>query len=212
MTQFSVTPERCRKQDLSNITLDSGLDTSSPGSIVKSPFGTPSKEIQNQEFRPNMNSTPMRRSQMTTPNNSPQRRNFQDGGQESKTNLIVNYLPQVRSSFTKIIIFKNLIQNMTHDHLRELFRSIGEIENCKLVRNKETKLSLGYGFVNYRNAEDAQKAVEQLNGRQIQNKMIKVSFARPSSQHIKVSFWSCVVKVIEMLIKLVFIQILLAVV
>ena len=75
---------------------------------------------------------------------------------------------------------------MTIDNLRDLFRSIGEIENCKLCRNKDTKLSLGYGFVNYRLPEDAQKAVNQLNGRAIQNKLIKVSFARPSSQHIKV--------------------------
>ena len=75
---------------------------------------------------------------------------------------------------------------MTVDNFRELFRSIGEIENCKLCRNKETKLSLGYGFVNYRKPQDAQKAVNQLNGRPIQNKQIKVSFARPSSHHIKV--------------------------
>ena len=75
---------------------------------------------------------------------------------------------------------------MTNDSLRDLFRSIGEIENSKLCKHKDTKLSLGYGFVNYRNPEDAAKAVQQLNGRQIQNKMIKVSFARPSSQHIKV--------------------------
>ena len=75
---------------------------------------------------------------------------------------------------------------MTNDSLRDLFRSIGEIENSKLCKHKDTKLSLGYGFVNYRSSEDAAKAVQQLNGRQIQNKMIKVSFARPSSQHIKV--------------------------
>ena len=80
----------------------------------------------------------------------------------------------------------NYFQSMTIDNLRDLFRSIGEIENCKLCRNKETKLSLGYGFVNYSNPEDAAKAVQQLNGRAIQNKNIKVSYARPSSQHIKV--------------------------
>lgn len=42
--------------------------------------------------------------------------------EDSKTNLIVNYLPQ----------------NMTQEELKSLFGSIGEIESCKLVRDKIT--------------------------------------------------------------------------
>ncbi|VDM50866.1 unnamed protein product [Toxocara canis] len=45
--------------------------------------------------------------------------------------------------------------------------------------------SLGYGFVNYVRQEDALKAVSTLNGLRLQNKTIKVSFARPSSESIK---------------------------
>jgi len=45
--------------------------------------------------------------------------------------------------------------------------------------------SLGYGFVNYIRAEDAEKAVNTLNGLRLQNKVIKVSYARPSSESIK---------------------------
>lgn len=45
------------------------------------------------------------------------------GGQEdSKTNLIVNYLPQ----------------QMTQEEIRSLFSSIGEVESCKLIRDKVT--------------------------------------------------------------------------
>ena len=43
-------------------------------------------------------------------------------GEESKTNLIVNYLPQT----------------MTQDDIRNLFTSVGEIESCKLIRDKTT--------------------------------------------------------------------------
>ena len=75
---------------------------------------------------------------------------------------------------------------MNHETLRDLFRCIGEVDQVKLCKNKETKLSLGYGFVKYKREEDAMKAVQQLNGRTIQNKRIKVSFARPSSDIIKV--------------------------
>ena len=76
---------------------------------------------------------------------------------------------------------------MSHEALRDLFRCIGEVDQVKLCKNKETKLSLGYGFVKYKREEDAMKAVQQLNGRTIQNKRIKVSFARPSSDIIKVN-------------------------
>lgn len=49
--------------------------------------------------------------------------------EDSKTNLIVNYLPQ----------------NMTQEELKSLFGSIGEIESCKLVRDKITGMCI-WGF------------------------------------------------------------------
>ncbi|KAM3937978.1 ELAV-like protein 2 isoform 8-T10 [Leptodactylus fuscus] len=90
--------------------------------------------------------------------------------EDSKTNLIVNYLPQ----------------NMTQEELKSLFGSIGEIESCKLVRDKITgMLHLGYGFVNYIDPKDAEKAINTLNGLRLQTKTIKVSYARPSSASIR---------------------------
>lgn len=44
---------------------------------------------------------------------------------------------------------------------------------------------MGYGFVNYHQKDDAEKAINTLNGLRLQNKTIKVSFARPSSEAIK---------------------------
>jgi len=87
----------------------------------------------------------------------------------SQTNLIVNYLPQT----------------MSQEEIRSLFASIGEVESCKLIRDKTTGQSLGYGFINYVNNEDAAKAIQTLNGLRLQNKTIKVSYARPSSESIK---------------------------
>jgi len=90
--------------------------------------------------------------------------------EDSKTNLIVNYLPQT----------------MTQEEIRSLFSSIGEVESCKLIRDKVTVgQSLGYGFVNYHRADDATKAIQTLNGLRLQNKTIKVSHSRPSSEAIK---------------------------
>ncbi|XP_062539131.1 ELAV-like protein 2 [Armigeres subalbatus] len=91
------------------------------------------------------------------------------GQEDSKTNLIVNYLPQT----------------MTQEEVKSLFSSIGDVESCKLIRDKVTGQSLGYGFVNYHRPEDADKAINTFNGLRLQNKTIKVSFARPSSDAIK---------------------------
>ncbi|KAL3213493.1 hypothetical protein MRX96_035348 [Rhipicephalus microplus] len=89
----------------------------------------------------------------------------QGSAEDSKTNLIVNYLPQT----------------MTQEEIRSLFSSIGEVESCKLIRDKVTeegtsppiRQSLGYGFVNYVRPEDAEKAINTLNGLRLQNKTIK---------------------------------------
>nr|XP_057930467.1 ELAV-like protein 1 [Doryrhamphus excisus] len=87
----------------------------------------------------------------------------------SRTNLIVNYLPQ----------------SMNQDELRNLFSNVGEVESAKLIRDKVAGNSLGYGFVNFVNASDAERAISSLNGLRLQSKTIKVSYARPSSDTIK---------------------------
>lgn len=74
---------------------------------------------------------------------------------------------------------------MTQDEIRGLFASVGSVESCKLVRDQTTGLSLGYAFVNFQKHEDAEEAINSLNGLQLQNKTIKVSYARPSSESIK---------------------------
>ncbi len=56
-----------------------------------------------------------------------------DGSGDGRTNLIVNYLPQ----------------NMTQDDMRNLFATMGEIKTCKLIHDKVSGQSLGYGFVDY---------------------------------------------------------------
>ena len=88
---------------------------------------------------------------------------------ESKTNLIINYLPQT----------------MTTEELKNVFQTVGPVDSCKLIKDKTSHQSLCYGFVNYVNLEDADKAIKVLNGLKLENKVIKVSYARPSSESIK---------------------------
>lgn len=89
--------------------------------------------------------------------------------EDSRTNLIINYLPQTLSD----------------PEFKSLFLSIGPIKSCKIVRHKATGYSYGFGFVDYTTPIDAMRAIQTLNGFQIQNKKIKVAYARPSSDNIK---------------------------
>lgn len=77
---------------------------------------------------------------------------------DQRTNLIINYLPQ----------------EMTEEELRTLFTSIGSLESCKLIRDKVTKSSLGYAFVNFLEPRDARKAIRSLQGMKLTTKTIKV--------------------------------------
>ncbi|CAB3360374.1 Hypothetical predicted protein [Cloeon dipterum] len=54
--------------------------------------------------------------------------------------------------------------NITEDMLRGIFEPFGKIDSIQLQMDPETGRSRGYGFVTYRDAEDAKRALEQLNG------------------------------------------------
>jgi len=88
---------------------------------------------------------------------------------DMKRNLIVNYLPPT----------------LNQDDVKELFGRIGPVSNCKLIRNYTTGQSLGYAFIEYPTENLAAEAIAQIDGMQVQEKKLKVSYARQSSPDIK---------------------------
>uniref|UniRef100_A0A1B6KB81 RRM domain-containing protein n=2 Tax=Graphocephala atropunctata TaxID=36148 RepID=A0A1B6KB81_9HEMI len=88
---------------------------------------------------------------------------------DSLKNLIVNYIPQCLEDYA----------------LKAIFSGIGEVDSCKIMKDHKTGYSYGFGFVSYVNPEDAQTAIQKLNGLKIVNKHIKVAYARPSDESIK---------------------------
>jgi RNA recognition motif-containing protein len=66
--------------------------------------------------------------------------------------------------------------------LRQLFEQYGPIESVKIVCDRETRQSRGYGFVKYRQSASAQMAIEALNGYPIMNKRLKVALASAGLQ------------------------------
>ena len=65
---------------------------------------------------------------------------------------------------------------MTDTELYSMFITLGPIVSAKIMRDKSSGYSFGYGFVQYESPADAAKAIQQLNGLQVaNNKRIKVS-------------------------------------
>ncbi|XP_046999807.1 RNA-binding protein 39 isoform X2 [Schistocerca americana] len=64
--------------------------------------------------------------------------------------------------------------NITEDMLRGIFEPFGKIDNIQLIIDPETGRSKGYGFLTFHNAEDAKKALEQLNGFELAGRPMKV--------------------------------------
>ena len=71
----------------------------------------------------------------------------------------------------------------TEDELREVFSQAGEVASARVITDKFTGKSRGFGFVEMANAEGAQKAIETLNGYELGGRKITVSEARPMEKN-----------------------------
>ncbi len=67
----------------------------------------------------------------------------------------------------------------TDDGLRAHFEQIGPVASARVITDRESGRSKGFGFVEYENDDDNQKAVDQLNGKELDGRTINVSLARP---------------------------------
>jgi RNA recognition motif-containing protein len=72
----------------------------------------------------------------------------------------------------------NLSYSTTDSSLNELFAPFGTVESARVISDRDTGTSKGFGFVEMSNA-DAQKAMGALNGREIDGRAIKVNEAKP---------------------------------
>ena len=78
---------------------------------------------------------------------------------------------------TKIYV-GNLPYSATEDELRELFAAHGEVNSVSLVNDRETGRPRGFGFVEMA-SEDAEGAIQALDGSQMGGRTLKVNEARP---------------------------------
>ena len=76
----------------------------------------------------------------------------------------------------------NLSFDTTEEDLRQAFDPFGQISSVRVITDRDTGRSKGFGFVEMPNDAEAQSAVTGLNGKELQGRSLKVSEARPRSE------------------------------
>ena len=71
----------------------------------------------------------------------------------------------------------NIAYTMTIEELKELFVVYGNVTNVKIIVDKQTGKSKGYGFVEMEDDEGAEKAIHAINDTQVNGRNIKVNNA-----------------------------------
>lgn len=67
--------------------------------------------------------------------------------------------------------------------LRDLFEGYGDVDTVKIIMDRDTGKSKGYGFVEMPNDDEANKAIEELNDAEFQGRYIVVKKARPKEDN-----------------------------
>lgn len=73
----------------------------------------------------------------------------------------------------------NLSYDLTDDDLREAFAAFGDVQSAKVIFDRETGRSKGFGFVEMPDDAQAAEAIEALNGQDLKGRPARVSEARP---------------------------------
>lgn len=80
------------------------------------------------------------------------------------------------------IFIAGLSYNINDSDLMDLFNEYGEISSAKVIMDRESGRSKGYGFVEMEDEAAGQKAIEELNGAEYDGRVISVSVARPRTE------------------------------
>lgn len=70
---------------------------------------------------------------------------------------------------------------MTDDGLMEAFSKCGTVESARVITDRDSGRSKGFGFVEMASDAEATKAIEQLNGQTVDGRALNVSEARPQA-------------------------------
>ncbi len=76
----------------------------------------------------------------------------------------------------------NLAWGVTDSTLEQLFAQHGTVQSAQVVMDRDTGRSRGFGFVEMANDQEAQAAIQALNGQQVEGRALTVNEARPKTE------------------------------
>ena len=79
----------------------------------------------------------------------------------------------------------NLSFNATDDDIKSAVEAYGTVETASIIRDKYSAQSRGFGFVEMSNKEEAEKAIQSLNGSDFKGRALKVNEAKPRESRPK---------------------------
>ncbi len=88
---------------------------------------------------------------------------------------------------TKLFV-GNLSFNTTEGQILELFKTVGNVSSCELILDKFTSKSRGFAFVEMGSQEEANKAIAELNGKELDGRALTVNEARPREERPRGDF------------------------
>ncbi len=79
----------------------------------------------------------------------------------------------------------NLPFNLGEEDLKEIFEEYGEVASAKIISDKITGRSKGFGFVEMENGDEANNAIKELNNAEVNGRNIKVNESKPRSNDFR---------------------------
>jgi len=79
----------------------------------------------------------------------------------------------------------NLALNVTEEDLKKVFEAFGDIESVKIIKDRYSGESRGFGFVEMPAGAEGQSAIQGMNGKELKGLMLKVNEARPQKSRDK---------------------------
>ncbi len=81
------------------------------------------------------------------------------------------------------IFVGNLAWGVSDDELKNTFSEFGDITDAVVIKDRFTKRSKGFGFVEFADAAAAEKAIQEMNGKEVSGRELKVAEAKPKEDN-----------------------------
>ena len=76
----------------------------------------------------------------------------------------------------------NLSHELTEEELKQAFEAFGQVESAKIITDRYSGVSRGFGFVEMPTKAEAEAAIAELNGKELKGRTLTVNEARPRTE------------------------------